>query len=267
MKKIKPQLCRVLSNRKLDRQGLYFRLRIENFLSPRKILPGQFVHIKVAEGLDPFFRRAFSIAARDSDIIDVIYKIVGRGTTLMGDLTKGDTIDVIGPLGNAFTKPPGKKDIVIAAGGVGLPPLLYFTRHLVETGYPADRIHFFYGGRTKADLIETSAIKTLGVSYHPCTDDGSIGYHGFVTGAIEAKLAELPPEKTRIYGCGPEPMLAALQSLALNHQVAGELSLEAPMPCGVGVCLGCIKSSLKEPGKYIRVCHDGPVFAIGEVKL
>lgn len=269
MRKIIPQLCPVLSNRALDRQKNYFRLVIDNFKSPRKIIPGQFVHVRVTSGLDPYFRRAFSIAGYDPEArrLEIIYKVIGVGTGLMGRMKKGDTIDVIGPLGNHFSRPSRKQNIIMAAGGVGLPPLLFWTKQLLESGFDKSRIFFFYGGRTKEDLLERAVIKRLGVNFIPTTDDGSFGHHGLITEAISARLDELNPQSSVWYGCGPEPMLAAVQKIALENGYLGELSLEAPMPCGVGVCLGCIKPLRANPKKYIRVCHDGPVFDIGEVIL
>lgn len=268
MKKTKPQVCRVIQNRRLDKQGFYFELILELSRKTKKIKPGHFVHVKTGEGLDPFFRRAFSIAGLPAENrISIIYKIVGKGTTLLGQLRKDNTVDIIGPLGNTFSLPAKQQTVVIAAGGVGLPPLLFFAEYLLKKKHPADNILFFYGGRTNGEILKRSVIKNLGIPFYPCTDDGSFGYHGLITEAIKEKLSDLDPETTTIYGCGPEPMLAALQQLALRQSFTGELSLEAPMPCGVGVCLGCIKPLLNTPNSYVRVCYDGPVFRIGEVQL
>jgi len=267
--KIKPQICRIIQNRRLGKKGEYFGLRVTGFRAARKIYPGSFVHVKVADAIDPFFRRAFSIADYDNSTseLEIIYKVIGRGTSILGQKVRGDEIDIIGPLGNSFSIPTGKKTAVIVAGGVGFPPLYFLARHLVDKGHDADRIIFFYGGRTKADLIEMTRIKKLGVKFVPCTDDGSYGFHGFVTEALSKYLPQFNRDNAFTFGCGPEPMLAALQDLALAHGLAGEVSLEAPMPCGVGVCLGCIKPTMDDPGKYVRVCHDGPVFKLGEVRI
>ncbi len=269
MRKITPQTCRVMSNRRLDKVGRYFRLTIDGFRAARPVSPGQFVHVKVAEGLDPFFRRAFSIAGYtpEKGILEIIYKVVGRGSSALSGLTYGDRLDLIGPLGNRFSRPPKAKTAILAAGGVGLPPLYFLARHLVDKGHPSDRLIFIYGGRTQSELIELPRIRQLGITTVFCTDDGSYGYRGLVTEAVARHLDGRKQNQIHLYGCGPEPMLAALQNLALAGGWSGELSLEAPMPCGVGVCLGCIKPSLKRPGDYVRVCYDGPVFGMGEVQL
>jgi dihydroorotate dehydrogenase electron transfer subunit len=268
MKKIVPQCCRVIENRPLDQAGRYFRLRLEGFAPPRAVYPGQFIHLKVASGLDPFFRRAFSISDYDTEsgTLEIIYKVLGRGTARLREVGPRATLDLLGPLGNLFTVPPASGAVVMAAGGVGLPPLAFLARHLIARGRDPKSVYFFYGGRTKTELIDLPRLRRAGMNLILSTDDGSLGFHGMVT---EAVLDHLPRigRRFRVYGCGPEPMLAALQTLAMEHNWPGELSLEAPMPCGVGVCLGCIKPSRLHPGTYVRVCHDGPVFNLGEVQL
>ncbi|MCP4570517.1 MAG: dihydroorotate dehydrogenase electron transfer subunit [FCB group bacterium] len=269
MRKIVAQDCRITENKALDRARLYFSLKVTDFSAVRKIYPGQFVHVRVARGNDPFFRRAFSIAAynQTSQTLQIIYKVVGKGTAIMSRLTKGDHINLIGPLGNSFASPKKSILAVMVAGGVGLPPLCFLAEQAVATGYDPGKIFFFYGGQTKKDLIELARLRRMGIKLFPCTDDGSYGFHGFVTQALSEKMVDLDCRRTTIYGCGPEPMLAALQELSVRQNFNGQVSLEAPMPCGVGVCLGCIKPLADEPEKYVRVCHDGPVFEIGEVSL
>lgn len=269
MKKIIPQLCRVVSNRKLNSSGAYFKIIVEGFKASKKILPGQFVHVKIDSGNDPYFRRAFSVANynKSSGRLEIIYKVVGKGTSILKDMHKGDTLDLLGPLGNHFAKPGKNKNIVIVAGGVGLPPLYYFCKYLIDSGHNLKNIMFFYGGRTKDELVELTSLKRIGINFIPCTDDGSYGFHGLITEALQENLSQLDITKTVFYGCGPEPMLDALQNLAMQYGYKGQMSFEAPMPCGVGVCLGCIKERLDQPKKYVRVCYDGPIFNIGEVKI
>jgi len=269
MKKIIPQYCSIADNRRLDADGRYFRLKVADFKPVRPVYPGQFVHIKVADAYDPFFRRAFSIADYDPATrrLEIIYKVVGKGTSTLAIRRKGDSLDVLGPLGNRFSAASKTKTVALVAGGIGFPPLIYLAKALLSRGFSGDQLLFFYGGRTKTDLIELRRIRALGVHVFPCTDDGSYGFKGFVTEAVMQRLADANPKGVYIYGCGPEPMLATLQESAMRRGYAGELSLEAPMPCGVGVCLGCIKPTLDNPRKYVRVCYDGPVFKLGEVKL
>lgn len=259
----------MLQNRKLDKDGNYYSMVVGGFRSSKTIYPGQFVHVKVSDSLDPYFRRAFSIAGYDkkSGELEIVYKIVGRGTARLEKYKKGEILDFVGPLGNRFTRPPGKNTVLIVAGGVGLPPLYFLARTMINSGFDPKRILFFYGGRSRDDLLEMPAIRRLGLEFYPATDDGSYGDHDLVTTSFENAVDKFKAASLFVYGCGPEPMLKTLQNISLARGIAGQLSLEAPMPCGVGVCLGCIKPLIENPGKYVRVCYDGPVFEIGEVEI
>lgn len=214
-----------------------------------------------------FFRRAFSVASVSvtKHEIEIIFKVVGRGTRLMTELRKGDVVDLLGPLGQPFRFPRKTEQAILVAGGVGFPPLLFLTARLIEKGHDPGRIDFFYGGRTSMDVIERSRIKRLGVNFHPVTEDGSTGEKGLVTESVEELLIDRGAKKVRLYGCGPEGMLKATNNLGLRLGIPGQISLEAPMPCGIGVCLGCVVPLVK--GGHARVCCDGPVFNIGEVAL
>ncbi|MBN1212186.1 MAG: dihydroorotate dehydrogenase electron transfer subunit, partial [candidate division Zixibacteria bacterium] len=141
----------------------------------------------------------------------------------------------------------------------------FFAGELVRAGFDPKKIEFFYGGRTVFDILERSRIKKLGVNFHPVTDDGSFGRKALVTETVEEYILAHRDERVRLYGCGPEAMLKATDELGLKYSLPGQLSLEAPMPCGVGICLGCVVPL--KAGGHARVCADGPIFEIGEVKL
>jgi dihydroorotate dehydrogenase electron transfer subunit len=208
-----------------------------------------------------------SVAGVDAEKkqLEIIFKIFGRGTRILSGYRKNARLDILGPLGNHF-KPTGKNvTAVIVAGGVGFPPLMYLAADMVRRGHDPGNIRFFYGGRSKHDIVERARIKRLGVKFHPVTDDGSYGRQGLVTEAVEAYIREHAGEKMRLYGCGPEAMLKATDELGMKYRIAGQLSLEAPMPCGFGVCLGCVVPLRR--GGHARVCREGPVFEIGEVLL
>jgi len=197
--------------------------------------------------------------------LEIIFKVFGRGTKALSQHHAGDVLDVLGPLGAPF-RPPGKSDTcVLVGGGVGFPPLYYLASWLVKRGFDPRAIEFFYGGRTSGEIVERSRIKKLGVHFHPVTDDGSFGVKGLVTEAVEAYLTEHCLNRPRLYACGPGPMLKAADDLGRRLGLPGQVSLEAPMPCGFGVCLGCVVPL--RAGGHARVCHEGPVFEIGEVLL
>lgn len=253
----------VIRNRNL--KNGYHALALGPYSRASHCRPGHFVHVKLLTA-DVFFRRAFSVAHVFSlDGIEIILKVLGRGTKVMAGLRKGDRINLLGPLGTPFRLPRKNETALIVAGGVGFPPLLFLAFEMIRRGCEPERIVFFYGGGSAADVVERSRIKRLGVAFRPVTEDGSLGETGLVTESLERHLLARRSDRFRIYGCGPPGMLKATNELALKYGIPGQLSLEAPMPCGIGVCLGCVVELTG--GGYARVCRDGPVFDIGEVVL
>jgi dihydroorotate dehydrogenase electron transfer subunit len=152
---------------------------------------------------------------------------------------------------------PETRRIALIAGGIGMPPLF----GLAET-VRGPQYTLFYGARSQNDLLELDQWSKLGIPVHTATDDGSAGYHGLITDVLSNGLSAGAFDY--LVACGPKPMLAAVQGLAVSHGVPGELSLESYMACGVGACLGCVCSTNQG---YKRVCVDGPVFKAGEVKF
>ncbi|MEW5994959.1 MAG: dihydroorotate dehydrogenase electron transfer subunit, partial [Candidatus Zixiibacteriota bacterium] len=137
---------------------------------------------------------------------------------------------------------------------------------LVRRGYNPRSIELCYGGQSATDILERSRIRRLGVKFYPATENGSLGERGLVTQVVEQCLQSADGKQPlRLYACGPEGMLKAVNELGLKYDVPGQLALEAPMPCGIGICLGCVVRLAE--GGYARVCCDGPVFDIGEVIL
>jgi len=242
-----------------------FIIELAPFSKAKTIKPGQFIHVKIPE-TNIYFRRAFSVydINPDKSAISVLFKVFGRGTSLMAKMNKGDCLDVLGPLGNGFTLPPATSKAILAAGGVGLPPIYFLAKRMLEKGYNPGNISFFYGGASKSDLVDLHRVKRLGLKVYAATDDGSFGHRGLVTEAVKAKM-NLSEGGLRFYACGPEGMLKSIDEMATALKIPGQLSLEAPMPCGVGICLGCILPLRK--GGYTRVCREGPVYSIGEVLL
>jgi len=229
-------------------------------------LPGSFVHLQIPDG-SIFLRRAMSVAAIDPrrKELEIIFKVLGRGTTLLAKCAEGISLNILGPLGVPFTLPSKDETIVMVAGGVGFPPLMFLSETLTSRGFKPANIHFFYGGKAGGEIVERARIKKLGVKFYPVTDDGSFGVKGLVTKPVEQFIRKNQDATLRIYACGPDPMLRAVNALGLKYSIAGQVSLEAPMPCGIGVCLGCVVPLTS--GEYARVCCEGPVFNIGEVKL
>ncbi len=233
-----------------------------------KARPGNFVQVKVSGGLDPVFRRPMSIHNTSGDKFEMVFRIVGRGTTILSQAEVGQQFDIIGPLGNTFQTPAEDEIAVMVSGGIGFPPLHFFTKYLIQQkNFPRDKILFLFGIKNESEKPMAEDIIGLDVETLFSSDDGSFGFNGLVTALFEDIYASrLRGKKFKVYACGPNPMLSRISQIALSFRLSCQLSLESHMPCGIGTCLGC---AVKKRGEndYLRVCHDGPVFRVDEVEL
>lgn len=223
--------------------------------------PGQFLHIKVAEGTDPLLRRPISLHdVEGPDRVSLLYRVVGRGTGLMSRRKAGETLDVMGPLGAGFrTVNPGKRAILVA-GGMGVAPLFLLARRLKKQ---LKDIRLLAGAKTRDDLVGVSDFKSLGCKVETTTEDGTAGRKGFVTDIFEKVLVEPGlAAATSVYACGPRPMLARVATIAGIYEVPCQVSLEELMACGTGACLSCVTRTTTG---MRRVCADGPVFHAGDI--
>ncbi len=248
--------CRILSQRRVC--PAYHHLRLEAGDLLRSARPGQFVHLRIAEGLDPFLRRPFSIY-RAQDSLDLLYEVVGRGTALLAAKRAGDEIDLLGPLGRPFALPPeGTRRVVIVAGGVGIAPCLFLSD--VLAGLRMEEVVLLYGARDAARVLSFKAFRDNGCRVRIATEDGSRGRKGRVSVLFPEVLQD--PSATFLYTCGPRPMMAAVQELAREHGISGEASCEETMACGLGACLGC---AIPTTDGYRTVCYEGPTFDLAQV--
>jgi dihydroorotate dehydrogenase electron transfer subunit len=241
----------------------FYRLVLQAPALASVSVPGHFVMLRVSENLDPLLARPFgisSIIAKRS--LELYYRVVGRGTTLLTAVEKGSILSVIGPLGNGFPAPAKGATPLLIAGGSGFPPLLYFAARYGKQS------QLFAGSRDKECLPPMSAMKDFRSrvkAIHYATEDGSRGTCGFVTDTLAEYLSGRAHDgRPVIYACGPHAMLAAVSRLAAEHAVPCYVSLEERMACGLGVCMGC--SVAMKAGGYKRVCKEGPVFDSREVE-
>ncbi|WP_064093769.1 dihydroorotate dehydrogenase electron transfer subunit [Rossellomorea aquimaris] len=241
-----------------------FELVLQGELVMEVTAPGQFLHIKVGTGIDPLLRRPISIASHDlvDQTMTLIYRAEGKGTKLLTMVKPGETVDVLGPLGNGFLVEEAnleQRTALLVGGGIGIPPLYGLSMKLVNLGWEVKHI---LGFQTECSSFYINSFQELGETYIASVD-GSIGKRGFVTDVIDSEQ----PSFDVFYSCGPTPMLKALESQLENKR--GYISLEERMGCGIGACFACVCHKQDDPHgtSYVKVCSDGPVFPIGVVQL
>ncbi len=252
-----------------------YRLRFNAPEIASRILPGQFIMLRLAGCDDPLLGRPLALynVARDDDgrprAIDVVYLVMGKLTRRLAICQPGQPLQVWGPLGNGFT-PHATSHLVMVAGGIGQTPFLALAaEHLghhrfgdpPRLGAQAKRVTLCYGARREDLFAGVDDFRKLGVDVRLSTDDGSAGHHGLVTEVLSEILAH-QQEDVRVVSCGPEPMLEAVAEVAEKFQVPCEVSLETPMACGMGICFSCVAKVRDADGQwdYRRTCIEGPVF-------
>ncbi|HEY9744618.1 MAG TPA: dihydroorotate dehydrogenase electron transfer subunit [Oculatellaceae cyanobacterium] len=235
------------------------RLRVKPRHGNFQCAPGQFVMLDLpTSGFH--FRRPFSVLSVQEDgSFDLYYKRVGRGTQLMWKLGSGETLNILGPLGNCFETPASPEKTLLIGGGIGIAPLYHWG--LVQQTLGNEPGSCFYGVRSASEIGLEDALKQLfGDQFYLATDDGSAGAHGNV-----CDLLMTQPDRVKhaeqAYVCGPTRMMEAVVQLLhkMNPHLQMRVSLEEHMPCGTGACTGCVVQRTDQalPSK---VCAEGPVF-------
>ncbi len=263
------ETCEVLENKTVAPD--HFLLKLSSKKIGKAALPGQFVQILCSgDSLDPLLPRPFSFLEASPTSFSLLYHVVGQGTELMAKFKKGDKVHVLGPLGKGFTlrrkTEDGRGKRLLVGGGVGIPPLYHLAKDLVRTKeVKKSDIHVFLGARNKSLLLCEKDFLKLGVQLHLATDDGSKGHKGYVTQVLvkflKSSIFHLP--SSLIHSCGPTPMLKAVSLVASEFGAPNEVSVEVPMACGFGACLGCaLKVKGETPGshRFAIACTEGPVF-------
>ncbi len=241
--------------------------------------PGSFVHLTCDESLP--MRRPLSIMRAGDDWIEVLYKTVGQGLRLLSRHRPGDTISVLGPIGQPFRPHRDRPNTLLIGGGVGIPPMVFIADWLRQSDGDWNPFAILGSEIPFPFALQRSALDVAGIpddvsSTMPLLEEWGIparltslqGYEGcfdgYVTVLADAWLHELPEReiaKTEIFACGPTPMLRAVADLAARHDLPCQVSLEEFMACAVGGCAGCaVKIVTPEGAAMKRVCVDGPVF-------
>ncbi len=298
----------VLSNQQIRR--CYYRLNMKFDARGSRlfqnVLPGQFLEMdlsaislpdetQIPENLKDkasrqvMLRRPFSF----SDVIitptadgpcvkvEILYCVLGPATVRMMSLKKGDTINILGPLGNGFSIPDHLTHALLIAGGMGSPPILHLASHLKHHN-PNVEVVSFIGARNIEDLPFTVRIgnfkglvleefELIRVPSHIATDDGSAGFDGFVTDCMRHWLEDnkIDPKASAVFACGPEPMLAGTAKLAKDYDMPCQVSMERMMACGIGLCQSCAVETKKDDNhtEYQLCCKNGPVFDAEKVNF
>ena len=289
-----------LNRKKAER---FYKLKLEFSGSGAEALknfkPGQFAQLDLSTAALPsqekipqdlsdesgrliLLRRPFSFidvtVLKDKTTAELLYSVVGPATLRMTGLAAGDSLSVIGPLGNGFSAPQGKKTTLMVAGGMGAPPLLHLAK-ILSAEHPDMEAIVFAGAKTVKDLpfenrldkisqelgYALSEFATYGFTSQVATDDGSAGHHGPVTNCLSQWMQENRPEPRNIiiYSCGPEAMLAKVAEIAGGKTIDCQVSMERRMACGFGVCQSCAvecKVAGSNETIYKLCCEDGPVF-------
>ena len=240
---MKNVLLTITSNVKVGKD--IFLMRLEGDVSEVKN-PGEFINIQIP-GF--YLRRPISVCDFDNEHIDILYKILGKGTEEISSLEVGKKLDCLIGLGNGFNITPNIKPLLVG-GGIGIAPLVGLAKKFNEYGV---RPTLIYGARSSDDLVLLDKLNEL-CDVYLCTDDGSTGFHGNVVDCIKNVAVSFD----YYYACGPYRMLEAIAKNFPN----GYVSLEVRMGCGFGACMGC---SIKTTEGPKRVCKEGPVFDGREV--
>ena len=246
------RICQIVERGQLNPYAVTMTLAVGEELS-RQISFGQFVHIRCGEGL--LLRRPISICDWQEGLLRIVFEVRGEGTAWLAERKEGESLDVLGPLGQGFRLDRQGRYLLVG-GGIGVPPLLSCA---VGT---AGRSTAVLGFRSadRAMLLGDFAARCAAVRV--ASDDGTIGVHGFVDG-VAREVLEADRGFDAVLACGPRPMLKSVARVAKELGVPCQVSMEERMGCGVGACLVCACDMADGSRKH--VCKDGPVFDAEEV--
>lgn len=267
-------LCELVAKGQ-PRQGL-FDYVVDCAEMAIKAKPGQFLHILC--GGNTYLRRPISICdVVDNRLIRFIFEVRGEGTKALSEVSVGERLDILGPLGSSFDVnfkdsdnadskiesdesnknidiPDG--EIILIGGGIGIFPLFNLAKSLPK------KPMVMLGFRDMKSVVLTGEFSTVADSVFIASDDGSVGHDGFVTDLLKNTI-DSGKKIARIYTCGPKPMMKIVADIAKENNIQCQISMEERMGCGVGACVTC--TCTMSDGTRKRVCKDGPIFNASEV--
>jgi len=245
----------ILENKLIGRDIYDMRLSCKLAIMP---IAGQFIAV-YTDNPAMLLPRPLSVceAHESSDVLRIIYRIAGGGTSHLSKAKAGDSLRILAPLGNGFAIDPARKSFAVIGGGIGTPPLLELVRSIRKT-IPDALIDVFMGYRTADQVIlkEDFAEYTNQARIHIATDDGSCGIKGNVM-----KFFDDNSRYDMVYSCGPYMMMKHVAKWAMERDIDCQVSLEERMACTIGACLACVAKIHVNGGRAARrVCKTGPVF-------
>ena len=255
-------LATVESNREL---APGYRVLTLDLKQDVQVSPGQFAMLKAHASIEPLLRRALAVyRVQGPRRISFLYQVLGRGTEALAQVKKEASVEALLPLGNSWPiERPANKRAIVVAGGIGSASVLMLCEELAASCFDA-QIFFGAASRNAAAGCGLEDLRALGLPLTLTTDDGSLGERGFVTAPLERHLREPAGADATIYACGPWVMMKRVAEIAARFEVRCLVSLEAPMGCGFGVCVGCVVA-INTGGplgyaSYKRVCTEGSIF-------
>lgn len=241
-----------------------FQFDVEQKEMAKSAKPGQFLEIRVVDGIEPLLRRPISIYNVDKEkgVLSFIFQVKGKGTKLLAERREGEEIDIIGPLGYGTFEISENKKVAIIGGGIGTFPLHELAKNLKGKS----EVNVYLGFRNKDAVILEDEFKKVSDRLVIATDDGSYGVSGFAINVLKEDVKN--GKIDFIYACGPLPMLKAVRELSIEENISCQISLEEKMGCGLGACLGCAVKVIKNgQERYGHVCKEGPVFYATDVEI
>ncbi len=247
----------------VQKAGDYFQFTVVAPGVAAGFQPGHFVAVAVGgENTAMGLRRAFALCGATpsgayAGTVQFVVAEHGPGTRWLVQRKAGETLDLVGPLGNPFPIPSGPSPAVLVGGGYGSAPLIPLAQALLDNGSP---VEFVLGASTARRLYGEMTAKRMIGRVTIVTDDGSAGERGLVTDVLPAAIERVNAEI--VYACGPMPMLQAVGSVAQQRAIRAQVAVEESMACGIGVCMTCVLPVRGADGKsrFVRSCVEGPVF-------
>jgi dihydroorotate dehydrogenase electron transfer subunit len=259
-----------------------YRVRFECPEIARRIVPGQFLMMRLAGVNDPLLARPLALydvvlnGAGEPSAVDVVYLVLGKMTGRLAECRRGGELDVWGPLGNGFPMRPAEH-LIMVAGGIGQTPFLALGQEYLgrrRYGEPrrefpaAQSVTLCYGVRTAALAAGVDDFRSAGFDVRLSSDDGTLGHLGLVTDLLCNVLDETIHKDRLVVCCGPEPMIEAVAKICHAAGAPCLVSLETPMACGIGICFSCVAKVRQADGDwdYKRTCVEGPIFDATQIE-